>query len=106
MKDNKHGYTLVEAIVGAAVFSICALILVSGFVAAGSIIRKATDIKTNGEKAAAAIEGDNSDTDFQVNKENGSVSFSVGGSSVVISGQYATAGDSSGNGIYTEFIPN
>lgn len=103
---NKQGATLVEAIVGAAVFSICALILVTGFTAAGSMIKKGLDLSHQSEKAAAAIEGASSYSDILIKKTDGDVTFTIDGSTVTVNGGYTAAEDSSGNEIFTEFEPH
>lgn len=105
IKADKRGITLVEALVGAAVFSICALILVTGFTAAYSMIRKGQDLKAKGEKASGAIEGADS-SDIQVKHADGNFSFTFDGSSIVLNGQYTITEDSSGNDVFTEFTPD
>lgn len=102
IRTDKRGITLVEALVGVAVFSICALILVTGFTAAYSMIRKGQDLKIQGEKASAAIEGAGS-SDIQIEHTDGNFTFTIDGRSIELNGQYTATEDGSGNNIFTEF---
>lgn len=107
LRSDKRGFTLVEALVGTALFVICGLILVTGFSAAGSMIRKGLDLKTKGQQAAAAIEGaDDLSSDIQTKQTDGSLVITIDGTTVTVNGQYKTAQDSSGNPIFSEFVPS
>ncbi|MEG1952866.1 MAG: type II secretion system protein [Hydrogenoanaerobacterium sp.] len=78
MKKNKKngGYTLVEVIVSVALFVIGAAMLASSILAAGSMFRTGTNIKSYGQRAAAVAEGADGDG-FSKEVADGGVSFTI-----------------------------
>ncbi|MEF9852925.1 MAG: type II secretion system protein [Hydrogenoanaerobacterium sp.] len=80
MKKNKKngGYTLVEVIVSVALFVIGAAMLASSILAAGSMFRTGTNIKSYGQRAAAVAEGADGDG-FSREVVDGGASFIMDG---------------------------
>lgn len=103
LKDCR-GMTLVEALVSVLLFAICGIILAAGFSASGSMMRKGQDIKTKGQQAAAALNGDGT-SGIGTAKSSGSLSLSLDGTTVTIPGNYTMATDADGKTIFQTFEP-
>lgn len=103
-KDSR-GMTLVEALVCILLFAICGAIMVTGFSASGSFMLKGQNLLTNGQQAAAVLNGDNNESAIGTSKASGTLSFSVGGTTVTIPGNYTTATDADGNTVLQTFEP-
>ena len=107
LKKDTRGMTLVETLVGATLLAMCGMILVTGFVAASSLMRKGTDLKTTGQQAAALVDGSGeSYANMETSHSSGTISFEVDGTPIVIEGSYTTAADDNGKSIFNLFVPN
>ncbi|MDF2568083.1 MAG: hypothetical protein K0R90_1539 [Oscillospiraceae bacterium] len=105
-KKDVRGMTLVETMVGSVMLVICGLILFTGFSAASSFIRKGIDLKNNGQHAAAVADStEESNPDIRTSQKDGTISFGVDGSTIVIDGKFKSAYDEEKESIFNVFTP-
>ncbi len=102
-KLNDNGSTLVECIVAFALFSLSAIILLSGFLTAANLVVKSTEVKNNSNNNIMGIESANTPTGVTVTESaQQTISFTLGSVSYSAKGTYKTS--QSGNLKLTEFI--
>lgn len=89
-KLNSSGFTLVEAVVGGILLSICALILVSGFIASLTFIRTGTEIKKKGMEISSVIEGavNNNPQITESTVSNGILTYQINTTTYQINGSF------------------
>ncbi len=116
LKNNK-GVTLVEIIVGVAIFAIAAVALVQGFVSSANIINRATLYKNASAATSSTVElqevQESEDTAVDVDLAKGSATITIKGvnskgHSVQIqsSGEIFTGTDTGDSELkYKEFVP-
>ncbi len=96
-KLNTRGMTLVEVVVAVALFAIAAALILTSVGAAYALIRRGADSENAGAAAYSEIEQHSATTSA------GFVSFSVGGESYKVYGNYSSATTQVGGGPTVEF---
>lgn len=103
--SNKNGSTLVECIVAFALFSIATFILLSGFLTAGNLVVRSSDIKNYSDNITNVIETDNAQSGVSLNSTSvNNITFTLGKVIYTSKGSYKTA--SVDNMKLVEFIPD
>jgi len=97
--SDKHGMTLVETVIGFALLAIASIMLLTGFMTAGALIKEANDYKISSARVATVI--DVEDTTMQKSENT---SIAVGGTSV--QGQYYFYEDEDTHLKYKAFVPS
>lgn len=95
LKNNTSGMTLVEVVVSIALFSLGAILLVSGFGAAGGLFRNGIHLKNSGQRVGAVVEGASAAAGEEpvLSQEAGSFSFLVDGETIEITVNYEVLQD-------------
>lgn len=96
-KLNTRGMTLVEVVVAVALFAVAAALILTAVGAAYALVRRGADSENAGSLAFEAIENGPDTT------SGGTVSFSAGGKSYTVDGDYYTATKQVGGGPTVEF---
>ncbi|MEG0979203.1 MAG: type II secretion system protein [Oscillospiraceae bacterium] len=101
--SNKSGMTLVETIIGVVLLAIASLMLMTGFMTAGSLINEANIYKTSSAKVATAVEVKSSLTssdEISVGIKNGNFEYTK------IPGKFLHYEDPDTHIKYKVFLPN
>ncbi len=104
LKNNK-GVTLVEIIVGVAIFAIASIALVQGFVSSANIINRATLYKNASAAASSSVELQDEQDSVD---ESVDIALSSQGKSIIIKGKRSngTAINTTVNGSIYEGVDN
>jgi len=107
-KLNSSGFTLVEAVVGGLLLTICSLMLISGFIASLIYVRSGTEIKRKGLEVSSVIEGavNTNPAITESTTANGILSYQIGSTQYQINGSYLSASETEDNVGFIIFTSN
>lgn len=106
LRANKHGFTLVEALVGGLVLAVCAMIMVSGFLTAFSFIRRGIETRNKGLAASSVIEGATEENIFESTVSDVTMTYQIDSVTYEVSGSMNTAYDDTSSVGFTVFVPD
>ncbi|MBC2871462.1 prepilin-type N-terminal cleavage/methylation domain-containing protein [Acetanaerobacterium sp. MSJ-12] len=105
------GMTLVEVVVSLALLAVVALILVTGFSAAGKLIRRGTDTKNSTDKTISALEmlagGLSPADEVDSTEEESTLTYTLNGATRSVKGRTITVTDPEDPAIsHRVFVPD
>ncbi len=102
-KLNNKGMTLVETTVAIAIITISSLMLATGFLAAGSLIKRGVQITKASEEVGEAVEK----ASFSLSGgDSGSATLTINGVDVTVGGRYFTQENTEDGVKYSVFVAN